>query len=103
MSPQPAAVYAATTEGGTWTCGSGATLAISFTRVGDDGYYQVAAKAKVALAAAGGIIWNAALPAATQLWSEGDRAGFERLAQRSLRFICLLQLVVTAVFMACAG
>ena len=80
------------------------TVMLGFMRDATEvGYYQIASKAKVALAAIGGIIWNAALPMATQLWSAGDRQGFERLAQRSLRFVCLLQVAVTVTFLACAG
>ncbi len=67
------------------------------------GYYEIAVKAKVALTAIGGILWNVTLPRATALWAEGDRDGFERLAQRTLRFVCVFQAVVTVVFMLCAG
>jgi O-antigen/teichoic acid export membrane protein len=67
------------------------------------GYYQIATKIKVALTAVGGIVWNVALPKATQLWERGDHEGFAQLARRSLRFVCLLQLAVTLFFMVSAG
>lgn len=66
------------------------------------GYYQIAAKAKVALTTVGGIIWNAALPQATHLWEQGKRDEFAALARKSLGFICLLQTATTLVFFACA-
>lgn len=59
------------------------------------GCYSVAAKAKVVLTTAGGIVWNAALPRATRLWEEGRRDEFVGLARRSLRLLCALQAVVT--------
>lgn len=66
------------------------------------GYYQIAAKAKVALTALGGIVWNAALPQSTQLWEHGEREKFAALARRTLRFVCVLQSTVTILFFVLA-
>ena len=79
------------------------TVMLGFMRSATEvGYYQIAVKGKVALTAVGGILWNVALPRATALWAAGDRDGFERLAQRTLRFICLLQAAVTVLLMLAA-
>ena len=67
------------------------------------GYYQLAAKARVALIAVSGIVWNAALPQATQLWGQGRRDEFEVLARRTMGLVCAVQLVVTVVSIALAG
>lgn len=66
------------------------------------GYYQVAAKVRVGLIAISGIVWNAALPQATQLWERGERDEFEGLARRTMGLVCAIQAAVTVAVLALA-
>ncbi len=65
----------------------------------ETGLYSVAAKGKAVLTMLGGIVWTSILPQATRLWKDGEKKRFESLAEKSLTYVFVIQLFVTAICM----
>lgn len=63
----------------------------------ETGLYSIAAKGRAVLTMTGGVVWNALLPMATNLWQDGKKAQFESLARKVIAGVCGLQFLVTAV------
>lgn len=61
----------------------------------ETGLYSVSAKGRAVLTMTGGVVWNAVLPTATNLWKDGKKAQFESLARRVIAGVCGVQLLVT--------
>jgi O-antigen/teichoic acid export membrane protein len=61
----------------------------------ETGLYSVSAKGRAVLTVTGGVVWNAVLPTATNLWKDGKKAQFESLPRKVIAGVCGVQLLVT--------
>ena len=61
----------------------------------ETGLYSISAKGRAVLTMTGGVVWNAVLPTATNLWKDGKKAQFESLARKVIAGVCGVQLLVT--------
>ena len=61
----------------------------------ETGLYSVSAKGRAVQTMTGGVVWNAVLPTATNLWKDGKKAQFESLAKKVIAGVCGAQLLVT--------
>ena len=63
------------------------------------GLYNVVEKAKGFLTLLGGTVMTVGLPEASKRWEQKDIQGFERLGQRSISLVCLIQAPLTVFCM----
>ena len=63
----------------------------------ETGLYSIAAKGRAVLTMTGGVVWNAILPVAADLWKDGKKMQFESLARKVIAGVCGVQFLVTLI------
>lgn len=61
----------------------------------ETGLYTIASKIKIFLAITGGIVCTAILPHGAGLWKNGQKAKLFSLAEKSITWVCIVQLALT--------